>query len=223
MEKQFIRLILAISIDGKIAFPNQEEKHLGSRKDKGVLEEGIAWSDATLVGGRTIRIHKKACLIYNKKLINSRLSAGKKAQPISIIVSNKKDFSKEWEYFRQPIERWLLTSKQAFEAKSLESLFQSQIQLQAKWLDTLDELKKKGIYKIALLGGSELSGEFLKNDLIDELQLTIVPKIIGGDLNWAPNKKDFIPCRLSKDESWILKSQEDLGTNEILLRYIRKR
>ena len=46
------------------------------------------------------------------------------------------------------------------------------------WLQTMKELNKLGLSKVLLLGGSEMVASFFYEDLIDEIQLTLVPKVI---------------------------------------------
>ena len=58
---------------------------------------------------------------------------------------------------------------------------------------------------------------------MDELQLTLTPKVIGGEYTWLPIQIENLPTKLSIPEAWILKENERLGDNELLLRYFRNR
>ena len=55
------------------------------------------------------------------------------------------------------------------------------------------ELRKKKGKDIWLIGGGELTREFLKEDLVDELYLGIVPVLIGGGIPlfaaWFPQRE----------------------------------
>ena len=66
MKKQWVKLVLASSIDGRIAYPNGGKTQLGKSGDRFVLEESLAWSDGILMGGQTLRDHQSICLIKNK-------------------------------------------------------------------------------------------------------------------------------------------------------------
>ena len=48
--------------------------------------------------------------------------------------------------------------------------------------DLLTNLKKRGYKKVIIAGGTDVNSQFLKNNLIDEIQLTIEPKIFGRGL-----------------------------------------
>ncbi len=72
MKFTWVRVVLVVSLDGRLAFPNDGKQHLGEQGDKAILEEALAWADATLVGSNTIKIHQKLCLIKRSELISKR-------------------------------------------------------------------------------------------------------------------------------------------------------
>ena len=73
MKKKWVKLVLASSIDGRIAYPEGGKTQLGQSGDRLVLEESLAWSDGILMGGQTLRDHQSICLIKNKSLLKKRL------------------------------------------------------------------------------------------------------------------------------------------------------
>ena len=83
------------------------------------------------------------------------------------------------------------------------------------------ELNQAGIYKLVVLGGSKVIGSLLKEDLINELQLTISPKLIAGKHSWIPKKYDSLPKQFLENDAWELNEAKILTNNELLLRYIR--
>ena len=108
MKKQWVRLVLASSIDGRIAYPEGGKTKLGLSGDRMVLEESLAWSDGMLMGGQTLRDHQSICIIKNKNLLKQRIATGKNEQPIALIASNQINFPVDWLFFKQPVRRWLL-------------------------------------------------------------------------------------------------------------------
>ena len=88
------------------------------------------------------------------------------------------------------------------------------------WLHTLNILKKEGIKRIALLGGAKLIESFFKEDLIDEIKITICPKVIGGKYTWIPFKeKNKI---FNFENSWKIKVTKVLKTSEVFIHYTKK-
>jgi len=218
LKKQWVKLVLASSIDGRIAYPEGGKTELGLSGDRLVLEESLAWSDGIIMGGQTLRDHQSICIIKNKNLLKKRTIEGKNEQPIALLVSNQIDFPSNWLFFKQPIQRWLLQKKNEH---MLPNGFDKKINLKYKWRDSLDDLHQKGISKIVLLGGANLISSFLLEDLIDELQITITPHLLGGDYCWVSSKLRSLNTIMNQKNNWILKESQKLDNNELLIRYFR--
>ncbi len=199
--------------------PAGGKAQLGGKGDREVLENALAWADGLLIGANTLRVHESTCLIKQPELIEQRRVKGLSSQPITIVISTKRLFSSNWTFFEQPIDRWLITKGNI----PLEIGFDKQFPLQKNWSETLSQLKKEGLSKLILLGGASLIGSLLQEDQIDELQLTLTPKIIGGTYSWIPHEFNNLPIQLSTADSWSLISTKSLGDNELMIKYIRNR
>ena len=171
-----IVIIIASSLDGRIAFPNGGESHLASNKDKKMLDQNLSKVDATIFGLGTLKAHKSTYLVKNHSE-NGEIKISKN-QPISIVASNSMKFNKDWSYFKQPVTRWLISSKKNNKLENIN--FEKEIFYKYSWGETLLSIKKAGINRLALLGGAKLINAFIKEDLIDEIKITIAPRIIGG-------------------------------------------
>lgn len=77
----------------------------------------------------------------------------------------------------------------------------------------LRELDDRGYNRCALLGGSEIYTEFLKNDLVDELLITIEPHTFGSGARLVDGKTE---------NRFELASIDKLNANTALLRYNRR-
>ncbi|WP_320666566.1 RibD family protein [Prochlorococcus sp. MIT 1307] len=223
MKTPWVRLVLAISLDGRIALPHGGKAHLGGKGDIRVLEEALAWSDGTLIGGGTLRCHCQTCLIHNDDLLKKRQSEGRSPQPVAVVVSSQKKFCYSWPFFQQPIERWLVNTSHLPQQSAESGRYEREFLLQPNWSETLAELAYAGLSRLVLLGGAQLVGSLLQADAVDELQLTMTPKIIGGNFNWVPNDLNNLPLRLAADNAWYLKGNKSLEGNELLVQYIRNR
>ena len=221
MKKPWVRLVLASSIDGRIAYPEGGKSTLGQSGDRLVLEESLAWADGILMGGQTLRDHQSICIIKNKSLLKQRTSEGKHEQPIALLASNQSNFPLNWLFFKQPIQRWLLQKKRKKNEFVLPNGFDKKINLKIKWRDSLNHLREKGLEKIVLLGGANLISAFLLEDIIDELQITITPHLLGGDYCWVSPQLISLNTVINKKYNWILKENKELGNNEVLIRYIK--
>jgi len=208
-----VTIVIASSLDGRIAFPQGGESHLGSEEDKKILNNNLSMVDATIFGLGTLKAHQSTFLIKNRCEANQAKIS--KNQPISIIASNSKKFNKNWKYFRQPIRRWLISSNRIYNSSNND--FEKEIFFDNSWGKTLISLKKQGINNLALLGGTKLINSFIKEDLITDIKITIIPQIIGGQYTWIPpeqSKEIFNVKRL-----WEIKSIKNLMNNEIHIHY----
>ena len=204
-----IILVIASSIDGRIAFPGGGATHLGSSIDKRILNDALSEVDATLFGSGTLKSHKCNFLVkeYNK-LGDLEIS---KKQPISIVAGNPSKFSYSWHFFNQPLTRWLLNSN-PHNIKANKN-FDKQFNFNNNWNYILGLFKKEGIENIALLGGAKLIHSFSLENLIDEIKITITPKIIGGEYTWIPvNEKIEV---FNTKQRWKINAVKQLKTNEI--------
>ena len=140
MKKPWIRLVIASSIDGRIAYPEGGKTQLGKEGDRLVLEESLAWADGVLIGGQTLRDHQSICLIHDEKLIQKRISEGREKQPIALVVSNQTSHPSIWPFFQQPIQRWLLQNTEVFNKNSIPNGYHKKINLSDNWFKSLIKL-----------------------------------------------------------------------------------
>ena len=213
-----VRLVLAISLDGRLAPPSGGAAQLGGSGDRRVLEEALAWSDAVLVGAGTLRAHRCSCLIRANDLLQQRITATRCPQPVAVVVSRTGEFPLEWPFFQQPFERHLLTPMGL-----VAPGFQAGHRLTPSWQDTLNRLGAQGWTQLLLLGGSQLCQSLLAQDVVDELQLTLCPRVLGGPFSWLPANGSLLPDSLMEAGAWHLHELRDLGENEVLVHYRRNR
>ena len=81
----------------------------------------------------------------------------------------------------------------------------------------LEKLYEKGIKTFVLCGGAEINQEFLKEDLVDEISLIIVPGV-SGTRNGITSFGAEVP---GSPKLFQLKSVKDLGHNCVRLVYTK--
>ena len=216
-QRPLVRLVLAISLDGRLAPPEGGAAQLGGEGDRRALEQALAWADACLIGAGTLRAHQCTCLIRNPALLKQRRQEGRPEQPVAVVVSRSPDFPQDWLFFRQPLQRWLLSPA------PVEAGFERWIPLGESWPQRLAALGSAGMQRLVLLGGASLAADLLAADCVDALQLTLVPRILGGANTWLPSNCSSLPEGLTQAEAWGAEGAEPLGGGEWLLRYRRLR
>ena len=218
MQRPSVRLVLAVSLDGRLAPASGGAAQLGGAGDRHVLEQALAWADAVLIGAGTLRAHRCTCLIHEPQLLAQRKQEGRPLQPTALVVSRRPDFGLEWPFFQQALERQLLTPD-----RIAVDGFSAIHRLQPSWETTLVELAALGFHRLVLLGGAGLCASLLEVDQVDELQLTLSPCLLGGRFSWIPSEGCSMPLALSQPDAWTLLSADPLSGNELLVRYGRSR
>ncbi|HVL39200.1 MAG TPA: dihydrofolate reductase family protein, partial [Fimbriimonadaceae bacterium] len=85
--------------------------------------------------------------------------------------------------------------------------------------DALGELRKMGIARLLVEGGSELNATLLEGDLADELFLTIAPKVKLG--RETPTYAGGDPLPRERMQRYDLLERHQVG-DELFLRYRRE-
>ncbi len=212
MNQPKIILIIASSIDGRIAFPNGDGTQFGSSEDKKLLSESLSKVDATIFGSGTLKSHQSTFLVKDN---HNNISP---KQPVSIVAGDFNNFSSDWSYFKQPVKRWLINSNTS-NKKNNNYSFDRNFPFEGSWKKTLKVINKEGFKNIGLLGGQKLINSFILENLIDEIKITIIPKIIGGKFSWIPTLLEQNISNFSNN--WIIQSVKELNTNEIFIHYKR--
>ena len=80
----------------------------------------------------------------------------------------------------------------------------------------LAALADAGQRRLVVLGGAALVGSLAAEGLLDELQLSLCPLLLGGPHSWLP-----AALALPQPWRWQLREQRLLEGDELLLRYQR--
>jgi 5-amino-6-(5-phosphoribosylamino)uracil reductase len=221
-------VVLAMSIDGKIADVRRAPARFGSQQDKNHLETQIAQVDAVLFGAGTLRAYGSTLQITNTLLLQKRQQAGKPPQPIQIVCSQSARFDPALRFFRQSVPRWLLTERAVSPSPPdlpFERIVTFQTQTnrsdqpdQIDWSATLHQFLELGIEQLMVSGGGTLIAALLAADLIDEIWLTLCPLILGGST--APTPVEGAGFLEAQAPRWTLLSVETVD-QEVFLHYGR--
>jgi len=208
--------VLAVSLDGRLAPADGGAAQLGGAGDRQVLEEALAWADAALVGAETLRRHGSTCLIHRPALVEARRRQGRSPQPIAIAVSRSGRLPAALPFFRQPLQRWLLQAS-ALPPAAPAAGFERHLPLES-WGQALEALGGLGQRRLVVLGGAQLAASLAAEDLLDELQLTVCPRLLGGAHGWLPADTRVAP---EARAGWRLVEHRALPGDELLLRWRR--
>ena len=217
MEKSRPRVILsgAVSVDGKIATKTNDSK-LSSQKDIQRLHKLRSSVDAILVGKNTVS--------RDNPLLTVRYAKGK--NPIRIVLDSKGTIPRTSKILQSSdkISTIIAVSKKITK-KNLEKLEKFPVEIIISGTDSvnlkllLKKLSKKKIKTILVEGGGTVNWEFVKQELFDEIILTLSPFLIGGEDSVSYLRGTGF-SKISNSPNLRLKSVKRLK-NHLVLHYVK--
>ena len=217
MEKSNMHIILsaAISIDGKISTRSNDSK-LSSQEDSTRLHKLRSKVDAILIGKNT--------MLQDDPLLTVRHTKGK--NPTRIILDSKGTISKNSKIIKtsNKIPTIIAVSKK-ISKKNLSKLKKLPVEIIISGDHSVNLkllMKKLAIKKIETIlveGGGTVNWEFIKNNIFDELIITLSPYLIGGnDATSLVEGKGF--AKIVNSPNLKLKSVKRLK-NHLVINYIK--
>ena len=178
---------MAMTADGKITTANRAATSFGSPRDREHLLELRATADAVMAGARTVDLASTAMGPGPVKFRQRRLKRGLAEYNLRIIVSRFGSVNPRAKIFKYHFSPIIILTTSRAKANRIERLRaladevkicgQKEINFSAalRWLRT-----KWGIRRLLCEGGGELNDALFRTGLVDELHITICPKIFGG-------------------------------------------
>jgi riboflavin-specific deaminase-like protein len=228
LKRPVVFLNMAMTLDGKTSTVERRPTDWTSKTDKRRMIELRATADAVMVGARTAGTDRTSLSIPDETLQRRRARHGLPPHPLRVIVSAHCSFRDNIRVFERPVSPILIfTSRRAPRAK-LDRL--------ARRPDThiyvvgecdvdvpamLDILAREWKVKRLLAeGGATLNWALFAADAVDEVNVTLCPRVFGGAT--APTLVDgagFPPDRIL--DAKLLRC-ERIG-DELFLRYRMQR
>jgi riboflavin-specific deaminase-like protein len=221
----FVLINMAITADGKIATANRAVSSFGSQRDKEHLLELRATADAVMSGAGTVNSGPINLGPGPAKYRRMRTRSGLAEYNLRIITSGSGGVDPGAEIFKEKFSPIIiLTTNRASEAKlkPLRELAEVKI-LGPREIDFHKALvwlsEKWKVQRLLCEGGGELNDALFRAGLVNEVHLTICPKIFGG--RTAPTIAEGIGVsKLSDAAQFKLKSMKRVG-DELFVVYGR--
>jgi riboflavin-specific deaminase-like protein len=183
----FVFVNMAMTADGKIATANRAVTSFGSARDREHLLELRATADAVMAGARTVDSAAINLGPGPAKFRRLRLKNGLMEYNLRIIVSGNGTLNPAAEVFQHRFSPILvLTTGRASKARlrQLRTLA-DEVKVcgrqEINFREAFCWLRGKwGVKRLLCEGGGGLNDALFRAGLVDELHLTICPKIFGG-------------------------------------------
>jgi 5-amino-6-(5-phosphoribosylamino)uracil reductase len=214
-------LVLAMSLDGKIADVQRGAARFSSATDLAHLEARVAAVDGVLFGGGTLRAYGTTLSVRSPALQNQRRAQGKLEQPLQLVWSPSGNLDPSCRFFQQPVPRGLVTTEagaQGWTSQQFQDIWSVPPDKTDPW-DwpwILAQLKQGGVHTLALLGGGRLTADLLASHCVHEVFITVCPLILGGAT--APTPVDGAGFWVALAPRLQLLSNRTVG-DEVFLHY----
>jgi riboflavin biosynthesis pyrimidine reductase len=218
-DRPYTLVNFASSTDGRIAFGGRSAP-LGDDGDRALFHALRAQADAVLAGTGTLRAERYGRLIADEETRAGRRAAGLADEPLACVISQSgAHLPLEIPLFGEPSARIVLFTP------SMPDLTGVRADVTVSLTDPTrtDPLRhalgvlasEHGVRLLLCEGGPTLFGALLRERVVDELFLTIAPKLAGGDsgpsVTAGPPLDELEPLRVA----WLLER-----TNSLYLRYL---
>ncbi len=187
LDLPFVLVNMAMTADGKIATANRAVSSFGSVRDHDHLLALRATADAVMAGARTVDLNAINLGPGPVKFRRLRLRHHLAEYNLRVIVSGSGSINPRAEVFRHRFSPIIvLTTEQASAASrrrlrvladEVKICGSSEIDFRRalRWLR-----ERWGVQRLLCEGGGELNDALFRAGLVDELHLTLCPKIFGG-------------------------------------------
>jgi riboflavin-specific deaminase-like protein len=187
MSLPFVLVNMAMTADGKIATANRAVHSFGSRRDLAHLYELRATADAVMCGAWTVEVSRSILGTGGEKFRKQRIKHGLSEYNLRVIVSGSGSINPQAEIFQKHFSPVIVLTTGRVSMQKLRKLeaVADEVKVcgdrEINFLAALRWLRTKwGVRRLLCEGGGELNDALFRAGLVDELHLTICPKIFGG-------------------------------------------
>ncbi len=214
--RPFVAMNFAATVDGRATIDGVSGP-IGSSVDTEMLVGLRSRFDAIMIGAGTMRAERYGRPVGSPKQRERRQRAGLAENPLMVIVSARLDLPWDASLFTEGAgEVLVFTASEVEPPETATSLrvvrHEGAVDLAAALRQLSDEL---GIRSVLCEGGPTIHGEMEAAELVDDLFLTIAPKLAGGG---APRiLEGDLSAVAPLDLAWLLEHE-----GELFARYSRR-
>lgn len=212
----WVMMNFVVSIDGATTIAGQSTK-LGDEDDLAMFRALRTVPDVILVGATTVIVEDYRPVTLDAERREARTARGQKPAPTLAIVTGTMSLNVESRVFSDSDHKPLVITGPYANPGRLALLGD------AADVAILEELNANSIRDrlsdarvILVEGGPSLAGQFVAAGLVDELNLTVAPVLVGGESDHLVGKSDINPPADMKLDRVLH------GDRMLILRYLKR-
>ena len=177
--RPYLGINMVSSLDGKATL-DWRTRGLSTDVDRRLFHHLRTQADAVMVGAGTARAERYGRITKNDELRQKRVNEGLVPDALAVVVSGRLDLPPDLPLLNEPDQRVVIATGSDEELPGLEGEVEY-----ARVGDDLPRLmaylkERHGVRSVLCEGGPTLNSFLFAADLVDELFLTLNPKVIGG-------------------------------------------
>ena len=185
-DRPFVTANFAITADGRISTRNLTPADFSSKLDKRRLVEIRAKCDAVMATAKTIASDNMTMGLPAEDLRSARVKKGMAPYPTRVLLTNSGKISPDLRLFTKDFSPIVIYSTEQMPAPVREALSgKATLHLHPGKRVDLNEMLRSlrrdhGVKRMVCEGGAQIFRALLEAELVDELYLTITPRVFGG-------------------------------------------
>jgi 2,5-diamino-6-(ribosylamino)-4(3H)-pyrimidinone 5'-phosphate reductase len=173
-ERPYLAINMVATIDGRAAL-NGSAVGIGSADDKHLMRELRAEADVVLHGAGTVRADPLSARVP-VAMVDQRRSLGLSPQPLGAIITRSGNLPAQHPYYESETVVYVTSEREvAVRAPAVEICHVAGVS------EALRDLARRGARRVLCEGGPTLNAALFEAGLVDELFLTVAPKLVGGE------------------------------------------
>jgi 5-amino-6-(5-phosphoribosylamino)uracil reductase len=178
-DRPYLVLNMVSSLDGKATI-DWRTKGLSTEIDRQLFHALRTQADAIMVGAGTVRIERYGRMAKSEELRDAREREGLARDPLAVVVSARLDLPADLPLLNEPEQKVVIATHS--DATLPESAAEVVYERTGEDLQLLmSRLREQhGVRSVVCEGGPTLNSYLLAAGLVDELWLTLNPKLAGG-------------------------------------------
>jgi riboflavin-specific deaminase-like protein len=177
--RPWLALNMVSTLDGKSTI-DWRTRALSTDLDRALFHHLRTQAEAVMVGAGTVRAERYGRMTKSDELREKRVREGLAPEPIAVVVSARLDLPADLPLLQEPEQRVLI-------ATGSDAVLQG-VRAQVEYLHTGDDMPllmtklrdEHGIRSILCEGGPTLNFHLFAAGVVDDLFLTLSPKVAGG-------------------------------------------
>ena len=221
-KRPFVTANFALTWDGRISTRRGTPADFSSKSDKRRLVEIRAQCDAVLVSAKTLAADNMSMGLPDPALRAARTARGQREYPLRVLLTNSGRIDPALRLFEKIFSPIVIFSTTRMPARTRAALAaRADVWLHESTSVNLPAMLATlrtdyGVQRLVCEGGAQIFRALLTAGLVDELHVTLCPRIFGGER--APTLTGLPGAFLPASIPLTLKKMEVIG-GECFLRY----